>query len=113
MPYCITLRSRADARITGWYDGTDSRWSTDYKRQKLFDKKHDATLVCEELRRCPRNARAIKIEAGQNDPSIDRDAQPGERQFRERAVARECASSSDYTRPGGEDWRPHGRASQS
>jgi hypothetical protein len=72
MPYCITLRSRTDARITGWYDGSDGRWSTDPKRQKLFDKKHDATPVCEELRRrCPRNARAINIEAGQNDPSID------------------------------------------
>ena len=56
MPYCITLRSRTDARITGWYDGSDSRWSTDYKRQKLFDKKHDAGPVCDELRRrCPRN----------------------------------------------------------
>src|ERR1700730_8841613 len=72
MPYCITLRSRTDARITGWYDGSDSRWSTDYKRQKLFDKKHDARPVCDELRsRCPRNAKAINIEAPQNDPSLD------------------------------------------
>ena len=72
MPYCITLRSRTDARITGWYDGSDSRWSTDYKRQKLFDKKRDARAVCVELRsRCPRNANAINIEAEQNDPSLD------------------------------------------
>ena len=39
--YCITLRSRTDARITGWYDGSDSRWSTDHNRHKLFDKKAD------------------------------------------------------------------------
>jgi len=39
MPYRITLRSRTDKGITGWYDGSDSRWSTDYKRQKLFEKK--------------------------------------------------------------------------
>jgi hypothetical protein len=96
MPYCITLRSRTDARITGWYDGSDSRWSTDYKRQKLFDKKHDAGPVCDELRRrCPRNARAINIEAEHNDPSLDPDAQPRARQLRERTVARERASSAD------------------
>jgi hypothetical protein len=70
MPYCITLRSRTDARITGWYDGSDGRWSTDYKRQKLFNKKHDAGPVCDELRRrCPRNARTINIETEHNDPS--------------------------------------------
>jgi len=55
--YCITLRSRIDARITGWYDGSESRWSTDHKRQNLFDKKRDAKPVCQELRKlCPRNA---------------------------------------------------------
>ena len=96
MPYCITLRSRTDAKITGWYDGSDGRWSTDYKRQKLFDKKHDAGPVCDELRRrCPRNARAINIEAERNDPSLDPDAQPRARQLRERTVARERASSAD------------------
>src|SRR5262245_28869111 len=42
MPYCITLRSRADFTVTGWYDGSTGRWSTDHKRQKLFDKRHDA-----------------------------------------------------------------------
>ena len=72
MAYCITLRSRTDARITGWYDGSDSRWSTDYKRHKLFDKKRDARPVCDELRnRCPRNAKVINVEAEQNDPSFD------------------------------------------
>jgi hypothetical protein len=72
MPYRITLRSRTDARITGWYDGSDSRWSTDHKRQKLFDKKHDARPVCQELRSlCPRNAKVINIEAKQDDPSLD------------------------------------------
>ena len=78
MPYCITLRSRTDARITGWYDGSDSRWSTDYKRQKLFDKKHDAGPVCDELRRrCPRNARAINIEA---EPTTLLPARQGDRE---------------------------------
>ena len=62
--YCITLRSRVDARITGWFDGSDSRWSTDYKRQKLFDEKRDARSVCQELRElCPRNAKFINVEA--------------------------------------------------
>jgi hypothetical protein len=61
--YCITLRSRVDARITGWYDGSDSRWSTDRKRQSLFAMKHDAGPICQELRRlCPRNAEFINIE---------------------------------------------------
>jgi hypothetical protein len=62
--YCITLRSRTDARITGWYDGSDSRWSTDRKRQKLFDKKADARSICQELRKlCERNAKLINVEA--------------------------------------------------
>ena len=72
MPYRITLRSRTDARITGWYDGSNSRWSTDHKRQKLFDKQRDARPVCHELRSlCPRNAKVINIEAEQDDPSLD------------------------------------------
>jgi hypothetical protein len=63
MPYCITLRSRTDASITAWYDGSKSRWSTDHQRQKLFDKKRDANPVCRELRNlCPRNAKVINIE---------------------------------------------------
>ena len=72
MPYRITLRSRTDARITGWYDGSNSRWSTDHKRQKLFDKQRDVRPVCHELRSlCPRNAKVINIEAEQDDPSLD------------------------------------------
>ena len=63
MPYCITLRSRTDERITGWYDGSNSRWSTDHKRQKLFDNKRDAKPVRRELRKLwPRNADVINIE---------------------------------------------------
>jgi len=70
MPYCITLRSRTDAMITGWYDGTNSRWSTDHKRQKLFDKKRDAKRVRDELRSVyPRNAEVINTEAKQDDLS--------------------------------------------
>ena len=69
MPYCITLRSRTDALITGWYDGSESRWSTDRYRQKIFDNKRDARPVCDELRSlCPRNAEVINIEAEQDTP---------------------------------------------
>jgi len=72
MPYCITLRSRADTRITGWYDGSDSRWSTDHNRQKVFDKKSDARSVCHELRSlCPRNAEVINIEAEPDASPLD------------------------------------------
>src|SRR5262249_25670633 len=68
MPYCITLRSRTDGRITGWYDGTSCRWSTDHKRQKVFEREQDAKAVCHELRRlCPRNAKVINIEAEQDN----------------------------------------------
>jgi hypothetical protein len=62
--YCITLRSRVDVTITSWYDGSASRWSTDRKRQKLFDNKRDAGTICRELRKlCPRNAKFINVEA--------------------------------------------------
>jgi hypothetical protein len=72
MPYCITLRSRTDARITGWYAGSNSRWSTDHKRQRVFDNKHDARAVCHELRTlCQRNAKVINIEVAQDDPSLN------------------------------------------
>ena len=71
MAYCITLRSRTDTRIiTGWYDGTSCRWSTDDNRRKMFDNKHDAAAVCRELHNlCPRNAEVINIEVAQHDPS--------------------------------------------
>jgi hypothetical protein len=66
MPYSITLRCRIDATITGWYDGSRSRWSTDHKRRRLFSNKHEAKSVREELRSlCPRNAKVIKIEPEQ------------------------------------------------
>ena len=72
MPYCITLRSRTDARITGWYMGNHGAWSTDHKRQKLFDNKRDAGPVCDRLRSlCPRNAKFINIETAQHDLSLD------------------------------------------
>jgi hypothetical protein len=69
MPYCITLRARTDTRIiTGWYVGSSCRWSTDHKRQKVFDNKHKANVVWRELRRlCPRNAEVINIEDAQDD----------------------------------------------
>ena len=66
MPYSITLRSRIDASITGWYDG--SKWSTDHKRRRRFDNKHKAKSIRDELRSlCPRNAKVITIEPVQVD----------------------------------------------
>ena len=66
MPYSITLRSRIDATITGWYDG--SKWSTDHKRRRLFDNKQEAKSIRDELRSlCPRNAKVITIELEQID----------------------------------------------
>src|SRR4029077_15903805 len=68
MPHSITLRSRTDARITGWDHGSTNRWSTDHARQRLFDKKHEAKLIRDELRSlCPRNAKVINIEPDQVD----------------------------------------------
>ena len=62
MPYSITLRSRTDATVTGWYDGSSSRWS-DHTRQKLFDDKHEAKSIRDELRSlCPQHATVINIE---------------------------------------------------
>ena len=73
MPYCITLRSRTDARVTGWYAGSRTcRWSTDHNRQKRFDNPHEASAVCQELRNlCPRNAAVINIEVAQGDRLLD------------------------------------------
>ena len=73
MAYCITLRSRTDTRIiTGWYSGSACRWSTDDKRRKVFDNKHDAAAVCRELHNlCPRNAEVINIEVAQDEPSSE------------------------------------------
>jgi hypothetical protein len=63
MPYCITLRSRTDTRITGWYVGRNCLWSTDHNRQKRFEDPLDARAVRDELRNlCPRNAKVINIE---------------------------------------------------
>jgi hypothetical protein len=62
MSYSITLRSRTDAGITGWYDSSTS-WSTDHTRQKLFGDKHEAKLIRNELRSlCPRNAEVVNVE---------------------------------------------------
>ena len=71
MPYCITLRSRTDATVTGWYAGRNCRWSTDRQRQIRFDNPDHASAVCQELRSlCPRNASVINIELAQNDPHV-------------------------------------------
>jgi hypothetical protein len=72
MPYCINLQSRVHAGVTGWYDGSASRWSTDHTRRKVFDTKRDARSVCQQLRTlCPRNAAVINIEAEREDRSFD------------------------------------------
>jgi hypothetical protein len=63
MLYCITFRSKSEARITGWYTGNNGRWSTDHTRKKLFDQKEEAEPVAMALReRCPANADNIKVE---------------------------------------------------
>lgn len=72
MTYCITLRSRTDAMITGWYVGGNCRWSTDHTRQKLFDNRGEARAVCNELRSlCPHSVEAISIEVAQDDPALE------------------------------------------
>jgi len=72
MAYCITLQSTTDETITGWYAGSNSRWSTDHKRRQVFDNKHDARAVCHALRSlCRRNAKVFNIEVAQDDhPSL-------------------------------------------
>lgn len=72
MPYCITLRSRTDERITGWYAGSKTcRWSTDHNRRKRFDNPHEASAVCQELRHlCPHNAAVINIEVTRDDRQL-------------------------------------------
>ena len=73
MAYCITLQSRTVGRITGWYTGGNSRWSTDHTRRKVFDNKHAASAVCHELRSlCRRNAKVFEIDiARDDDPPLD------------------------------------------
>jgi hypothetical protein len=73
MAYCITLQSRTVGRITGWYTGGNSRWSTDHKRRKVFDNKHDARAICHELRSLSMyNSKVFNIEIAQDDaPSLD------------------------------------------
>ena len=55
-----------DATITEWYEG--SKWSTEHKRLRRFDHKHEAKSIRDELRSlCPRNVKAISIELEQVD----------------------------------------------
>jgi len=73
MLYSITLRSRTDTRITGWYDGSRSRWSTDHTRQRLFDSKHEAKSIRDELRNlCPPNAKMINVESEKALANLER-----------------------------------------
>ena len=52
--YCITLRSKFDTTIIGWYAGSASNFSTDQRRTKLFFDRVDADLVADQLRIYPR-----------------------------------------------------------
>src|SRR5215472_16588536 len=93
MPYCITLRSRTDQRITGWYAGGNCRWSTDHKRPKRFENKRDAGDVCKELRDLfPRSAKVINIEVTKGDPNLVGRSRP------ERVESRPAAVPSDAPR---------------
>ena len=74
MSYHITLRSKTDTGITGWDDGSASRWSTDHGRQELFDDKREAKSIRDELRSlCPRNAELINVEPAQVDEKAPAD----------------------------------------
>jgi hypothetical protein len=63
LPHYTSIQNRCEGSLAGMTAAT-SRWSTDHKRQKVFDKKHDASL-------CPRKAKVINIEPEQDDPSLD------------------------------------------
>jgi hypothetical protein len=99
MPYCITLRARSDTRIiTGWYSGSDCRWSTDHKRRQVFDNKHRAKAIRQELRiLCPRNAEVINIED-------ERDALKAGIKALCATIPRVMLNYPDHTPPG-EDYR--------
>ena len=59
--YCITLRSKFDTTIIGWYDGSASNLSTDQRRTKLFFDRVDADLVADQLRIYPRIGQNIEV----------------------------------------------------
>ena len=72
MPYCITLRSRTNAMITGWYAGGNGGWSTDHKRQKLFGNKSGPEPFATNCVASARvNVRVINIEVAEDDPSSE------------------------------------------
>jgi len=59
--YCITLRSKFDTTIIGWYAGSASNFSTDQRRTKLFFDRVDADLVADQLRIYPRIGQNIEV----------------------------------------------------
>ena len=62
--YCITLRSKFDDTIVGWYDQSASHFSTDQRRAKVFHNRDAAELVANQLRRrYPRVAKHIDVSA--------------------------------------------------
>ena len=62
--YCITLRSKFDDTIVGWYDQSASNFSTDQRRAKVFGDRDAAAMVAHHLRhRYPRVANHIDVSA--------------------------------------------------
>lgn len=102
--YCITFRSKCDGCITGWYTGSNSRWSTDHTRKKLFDHKEEAEPIAMALRElCPHNADVINIEPTNIAPE-DRN---GDYSFRFREVEPYQSRSSEVLADDLFGQRPH------
>ena len=69
--YCITLRSKFDNSIVGWYDQSASNWSTDQRRAKVFLDRDHADLVANQLRRqYPRMAQYVEVTAAVQPTAI-------------------------------------------
>ena len=67
MSYCITLRSRTDTRITGWYVGSDGRYGRPIISGRSFSTRN---AMPDRYALCPRNAEVINIKAVQDDLSL-------------------------------------------
>jgi hypothetical protein len=73
MPYCITLRSRTDAKITGWYAGKNCVWSLIVRGKNGSPTPRMPVPVCNELRsRCPR-AKSCAFGLGAETHSVNCD----------------------------------------
>jgi len=62
--YIITLRNKFDTSVVGWFDGSQSHFSTDQRRAKVFLDRDHADLVANQLRRqYPRMAQYVEVTA--------------------------------------------------